>query len=620
LIDFILYLGTGFCLTAGGEAIGAFTFRFLGMPSDCPKAIAWGGGMVWLTALLIILGATGRYAAPGFWAIWAIYFAAAVLRAIAMRHVWLAYLRKEGNLPSSVYQVCIAVTLIICLGTVFTPETRSDPYDYHLSTPNLYLAYGKIVEITWHVFTYMPKNGEILFGFALGLGNDSLAKLIHFLFGVFILLALGSFVKRLAYPEAGWLAALLAATLPLFGFLATSAYIDLIRAFWELLALWFLYFVWREEKEAMKSRCLLYSCFFAGMALGTKYVAWLVFFVPYSLLLILTLRNFSIRRWLRILLPAAVLGLLPVLPWLIYNAIWTGNPVYPLMPSLFGMHSPAAAQAYDFFRHHAPPADTYNAENIIHFWLNRVWLLLLDGNALLILGGASLLASPWWRKFGLGAQVPGYVFKGLAIHIVLSFMLFSLFVDNNDGRFCTSTLILLAIPSVFCLYAVRDALLNMESLQRLILPAAAMVIFFNAITYRYVQLQDLKESVLPMFSSEQRSEFLANRFFAYPAIEWANNHLPGDAYVLGIGYPLRRKHISGIKYGYLPFLENLPEKIEASELAKRLSAAGITHLVEPFPVLAKGLDLSILKPDYLIPVYRHRRTSIYQLRLPEANG
>ncbi|MEW6234380.1 MAG: glycosyltransferase family 39 protein [Candidatus Omnitrophota bacterium] len=620
MIDFILYIGTGFCLAAGGEAIGAYTLRFLGMPSDCPKAIAWGVGMVWLSAFLIILGSTGGYAAPAFWAIWAFYFAAAVIRAISMRKIWLAYFWKEGNLSSSVYQVCIAVMLIVCLGTVFTPETRSDPYDYHLSTPNLYLAYGKIVEITWHVFTYMPKNGEILYGFALGLGDDSLAKLIHYLFGVFILLALGSFVKQLLHPEAGWLAAQLAATLPLFGFLATSAYIDLIRAFWELMALWFLYFVWREEKEAMKSRCLLFSCFFAGMAMGTKYVAWLVFFIPYTFLLILTLRNFSVRRWLRLLFPAAVLGLLPMLPWLIYNAVWTGNPVYPLMPTLFGTHTPAAGQAYDFFRHHAPAADTYSAGNILPFWLNRVWLLLLDGNALLILGGASLLASVWWKKIGIGAQLPGYVFAGLSIHILLSFLLFSLFVDNNDGRFFASTLILLAIPAVFSLYAVRDALQNMESLQRFLLPAAAMVFFFNAITYRYVQLQDLKESVLPMFSAEQRSDFLTKRFFAYPAIEWANGHLPLDAYVLGIGYPLQRKHISGIKYGYLPFLENLPETIEASELAKRLSGAGITHLVEPFPNLAKNLDLSILKPDYLIPVYRHRRTSIYLLRKPDASG
>ena len=43
-------------------------------------------------------------------------------------------------------------------------------------------------------------------------------------------------------------------------------------------------------------------------------------------------------------------------------------------------------------------------------------------------------------------------------------------------------------------------------------------------------------------------------FVNYPVIQWAEKNLPPDSMILGLGYPLRLKHIAKIKYGYVPFL------------------------------------------------------------------
>ena len=100
-------------------------------------------------------------------------------------------------------------------------DSRNAPrsyYDYHLTIPTIYLSYGKIVEIPWHVFAYMPKNCEILYGMALGIGNDSLTKLTHFIFGCLCLLCVSSWIKRIAGHEASMLAGLLVVTLTDFWF------------------------------------------------------------------------------------------------------------------------------------------------------------------------------------------------------------------------------------------------------------------------------------------------------------------------------------------------------------------------------------------------------------------
>ncbi|MBD3266770.1 phospholipid carrier-dependent glycosyltransferase [bacterium] len=617
MINLALFVLTALGFCAGSEGVGYGLLGWLGL-REKPVIVRIGVGAAIFTVLLIACGLLGLYSFLPFMLIGLLWLG------IAMSRVWqwIQYWRLiEGEkemdiLPfDSFVKLGLFLFLFICLGTVLTPETRHDPYDYHLAIPHHYLVHGQIVEMPWHVFTYMPKNGEILYGFALGIGNDSFAKLIHFLFGIFVLMIVWLFVKNTIHKEAGWVACLFVVTLPLFGFLATAAYIDLIRSFWELLALLCLYYVWKQEESRQQLPWLLLSALFAGMAMGTKYTAWLIFCGPYLILFAITWwRVYKAKPpWaVPVLL---VLMALPVAPWLVLNLIWTGNPMYPFFPSIFGAHTPAAMDAYAFIRGHAPEQNLFSGFALLPYAFQRIGNLLLDGNTVVILGGVALLIMPFSRKRPGKGHFPRFVVNGLFIFIFTSLTLFILGSNNMDGRFAFSTIVLFTIPLTSLLYQLKTSIQHetSERWKALILPGLLFLLFFNGLWHRTVLLDSLDETMIPKITQSQREHYLLKHFPAYPMVTWANKNLPHDVLVLGMGYPLRRDCIYGTKHGYIPFLEDLPTNPTPNQLAELLTQAGVTHMVKPYPHTRYEVEWGLLETNYLEPIHSFRSHTLYSL-------
>ncbi|MBI1388810.1 MAG: hypothetical protein GC154_10230 [bacterium] len=614
---FVAFTLTAVALTLGPLALGEWLLVRAGVtPAPLNRALGWGAGMSVITLLLSFLGLIGLYIPQVMWLIWSLLLAVAVFQLPR----FTPSLSQPGDLrPSEAgwtsvsLRISVSVLLVVIFTTVMTPESRHDPYDYHLSAPLQYILAGRFIEIPWHVFTYMPKNGETLYGFALAVGNDSFAKLIHFLFGCFILRLMYDWLRGSHGYETGLQCAFWAVGLPVFGFVATSAYIDLIRAFWEILALYCLYQTW--ETPERKSAYFAMSFWFAGMSLGTKYVAWAVFWPGFFLLALITFIRFHRSfRW-RLLPLFALASVVPVTSWLVLNAVWTGNPVYPLLPSLFGYRAPAAHEAYEFIRGHAPSSDIFNTfSSGLAYFMKRNWALLLDGNALYSLGLLGLILTPLrFKTAKSGEEWPAWAYAGLGIYIFTSGVAFFFFADNFDGRFFLSSLILLAIPATFLFNALRRHLEQHSNWGPYFLPLIVLLLFSNALIYRYSQLTALNESMLPALTGAQRSAALSAHFPFYPIIEWANENLPDDAFVLGLGYPLERRDAPRLKFGYFPFALRL-DRPSPQELANALRDYGITHVLEPFIEIKPGVELAILKPDYLIPVFQYRGSTLYRLR------
>ncbi len=618
MINFVIFIISGFGFVFGSETLGHLVLHRLQIPSSQHySVISTGLGIIFITFILILLGLLGIYTPLSMWIVLFIWLGLAIF-GIASK----AYEYKESHTHSiqeseldfipMLLRVSVLVMLSVYFVSVMTPETRHDPYDYHLTVPTIYLANGGIVEIPWHVFTYMPKNGELLYGLAIGVGNDSIAKLMHFAFGCLCIGTMATFMQCFFSRISGLLSALLIAALPLFGFLATSSYIDLIRAYWELLSLFCLALFWRND-EQHSTLWLFLSVLFAGMALGTKYVAWLIFLIPYLMLICtcIVYQKDRIKAWMYPLM--IILFVLPFLPWLILNQIWTVNPFYPLFPSIFGMHTPAAQQAYTFFKGHAPPADVYTFTSIISYAFMRLHRLILEGNALVIIGLAGMITYPLWKKSELARNFSSSIWKGTLIYLIVSGILFVAGSNNEDGRFCFSSIALLSFPASMIVLYLHESARKQSNLVIIVLPLVVVVLLINGLMFRISQIQDLREAIVPIMSENQREEWLARRFPHYPAIQWANDNLPKDAYVLGMGYPLQRKHISGIKFGYIPFLEGIEEDISAKQLASLLKENNITHLAKPFPELPYPADFSVLQPDYLKQIFQYRGLTIFKL-------
>ncbi len=618
MTNLLIFILTAFALTLGLSPIGDFILRRIGLGDEAiNRALAWGVGATGLTFLLSILGLVGLYTPVLLWLVWGV----CLVIGLVQLPKWLPDALQPKELHPSetgwasvALRIGLGVMLLAILSTVLTPETRHDPYDYHLSAPNQYIIAGQVVELPWHVFTYMPKNGEIWYGMALALGDDSLAKLVHFLFGGFILRLLYDWLKREHGYEAGLMAAFLAATLPVFGFVAVSAYIDLIRAFWELLALYCLYQLWKAPSAGARPAWLILAGLFGGMGVATKYVSGAVFFPPFVLLNLITWIRFrkDLGAWPLI---AGAAYAVPLVPWMALNWSWTGNPLYPFLPSLFGMNIPSAQEAYIFFKNHAPSAEVYNSTgSLLSYFGYRIWMLMVEGNSLFVLGIIGLISAPFHLKHDEAKRDwPCFAYWGVALYVALATLLFLALCNNDDGRFFLSVLIGLAVPTTFFFFDLRRRLDNASGWAPYLLPIIILLILFNGLRYRNAQLAAQRESMLPVVTSEQRHVWLNTRFLHYPVTRWANENLPPDAFVLGLGYPLRRLNAPRLKYGYFPFAETL-DSPSADELAAALKRAGVTHIYEPFIEVKEGIDLSVLKQDHLVRVFTHRGMTLHQLR------
>jgi hypothetical protein len=610
LTDFVIFALSSLGFGAGSEKIGSLLLnRFFVKPNFAliPFVIRIGVGWVFMTFLLTLCGFLGLLYAPLLWGIWIVWLLAGIWRMTEVRGSWFW---RDGDVSrlGTWAKLFLFIFLLVCLGTVLTPETRHDTYDYHLSIPNHYLVYGKILEMPWHVFTYMPKNGEILYTLALSVGNDSVAKLIHFMFGCLCLAVTWRFVFDLIDKTYAWIAAFFVATLPLFSFMGTAAYIDLIRSFWELLSLYCLFRVWSDICLEEKRLYVFLSSLFAGMAIGTKYTAWLVFMGPYLVLLFLTLYVCFEKRKFVYVPGCLILIALPVFPWLALNWSWTGNPMFPFFPAIFGAHVPSAGDAYAFIRGHAPQAGDLSFLYI----KERIVNLLIEGNTAVLLGLAAIVAMPFMGHPGGKPVFSKTLQAGLIGFVCLSFLLFVLGSNNMDGRFCFATLALLALPLTFIFSQLRNSEKNQAQWVRWILPVLLCLLFGNALWHRHIALVNLQESAIPRITEAQRTSFVERHFPTYPAVVWANENLPESAFVLGMGYPLHRKCIYGTKHGYIPFLEGVHAETPIEELVTVLQEAGVTHIVKPYPRTVYAVDWSQLEEEYLQPVYQYKTMTIYK--------
>lgn len=184
----------------------------------------------------------------------------------------------------------------------FQPEMGFDALWYHLIIPKLYLMWGQIKYIPGGLLYYsaMPKLGELIY--MLFGANDTIAHLINWGFGVGTVIVIRKISKN-------WLAPLIFYATPLVGWLSGSAYIDLIRTFFEVLAFYFI-----TKNKYLSSGVAI------ALAIGTKTFA--LGSIPALCILILLKRGNLIKFLTPVILLSA--------PWFIISYLWTGNPLSPI--------------------------------------------------------------------------------------------------------------------------------------------------------------------------------------------------------------------------------------------------------------------------------------------------
>lgn len=282
-----------------------------------------------------------------------------------------AALRGDACFLLPALSLCL-VTLGFHLAGILAPPIAFDELTYQLALPRLYLLNHGFVDTPFNHLSYLPQNIVMLFVLGLATGGFVTAKLFSLTLAVLAAWGVFAFGRRWVGGRAALTGAVLFMLTPVVGNQFRLAIADPGEGFYELTGL-FLLVRWLGEPD--RTRTLLLSSVFWGLALGAKYTALPGFAIAVALLVGgLVLR----RAWgllpgsaCRFLLPALALWL----PWLAKNWWYTGNPVAPLLSTWLASRNFLFAGAY------APLVDYASGRGIPEYFP---------------LGGvADLLALPW---------------------------------------------------------------------------------------------------------------------------------------------------------------------------------------------------------------------------------
>lgn len=221
------------------------------------------------------------------------------------------------------------INLIGTLG----PELGFDALWYHLTMPQIYLNSGKIFYIGGHLYySAMPQLTEMYYLVSLALGNEIIAKLVHFLFGIFSLVALYKIARLFLSVKDSVLTALIFYSNLVVGWMSITAYIDLSRTFFETMALWaFLIFT-----KSKRLKWLSISAVMVGFAISTKVLSISSIILYLFLLTYLKFsNNLKTKYFLKSVIIFTGIAFITAAPWLLYSYFNTGNPVYPVFSSGF---------------------------------------------------------------------------------------------------------------------------------------------------------------------------------------------------------------------------------------------------------------------------------------------
>lgn len=343
----------------------------------------------------------------------------------------------------------ISINFIGVLG----PELSFDALWYHLTLPKIYVQEHSIMHIPGGVFYYsdMPKLLEMVYVPLIMFGNEILAKFTHLVFGLACLILIYKVSRKFVSIDFSILACTIFYTNLVVGWLSITAYVDLARTFFELVALNYLL-----EKSYARSAVGL------GLAVSTKILAFSSVLIFLPLLYLKTKSTMSIIRY------TFIVFCIP-LPWLIFSYINTGNPFYPFFSNIY------------------PISSGFNLSNFINFIhspdpISPIYLIVLPFMFL------------YFNKMKENE-------KFIVYYSALGFIVWFFLPQTGGGRFIVPLLPALSILSVIMLSKVRFKFVK----SYLIL----LILFITILNITYRAVANAK--YIPVISGyESKRNFLIN--------------------------------------------------------------------------------------------------------------
>lgn len=360
-----------------------------------------------------------------------------------------------------------AINLIGALG----PELGFDVLWYHLTLPKIYLENHRIFFISGGLFYYsaMPKLIEMFYIVGNSLGGETLSKLINYSFGIFSLIALYQFSRRYLSKTGSLLVLTLFYSNLVVGWMSISAYVDLGRTFFELMALWG-FVIWVENK---KLAWFVLSAILMGFAITAKFLAIGSLLIISALIIyVYSFEKKSIGIAIKKMLEYWSFALLIVVPWLLYSLFSTGNPVYPFFTNIYPIK---------------PNFYLINPLNLSDP-ISPLYLIFLPVALIL------------YKNIK-------YPLKIIALYSFIAIMIWYLTPQTGGGRFILPYLPELSIITVAVIYGFKQKILRNIFVVLIVVMGMFSIFYRGAANFKYVPVILGKESKSQFLSSHLNFSF-----------------------------------------------------------------------------------------------------------------
>ncbi len=480
----------------------------------------------------------------------------------------------EKSLPPFFISLLLAVILLLLLILVLVPTMTYDAMVYHLALPSRYIQTHCIHYIPYICFSNYSMNMEMLFTIGLLLGNDTLSKLIHFMFGLLSGAGIFCLSKRYFGQNAAWFSLLTFFSIPLVCFIMVQPFNDLGLVFYEIMAV-YAFVNWTTTEQKGQKSWLFMSALMCGFAIGVKYTGGICAVILIAGVIWEGIRSrHGFRSTMTNLSLLMIIPLILNLPWFIRSFIYTGNPVYPMLYPLFSFSS-INWNDFNHMRYIHEMTAGYGPQVV---WYLKpfvsIYQLSLDlkGNGvpvcpifLLLLFGSILV-----RK-------THRVFKLLAVYCLLFFLIW-LWTSPVD-RFLLPCMGILSIITG----NIGHSLLQKRKISQLVIAMIILCCLWNAYHLCRTIWANSYWKCIHRAAGQQLLKEQSPIADYYSTVTYMNNNLPSNSKVLFIGearsYYCQREVLVNSHLDTTIIVEMIRKSRDEDDLFKRLKQQGITHIL-----------------------------------------
>ena len=384
---------------------------------------------------------------------------------------------KKLSILSKIFLPLLIVVWGINLIGALAPELSFDALWYHLTIPKIFAQNHSVFYIPGGLYYYslMPKLVDLLYIPSIMLNSAIGAKLIHYSFGILTLIVLYKISRNYLSHALSFFVLLIFSANLVVAWEATTAYIDLGRTFFEVMAVYGIILFIQEKKELW----LVESAIMLGFAIATKLIAVGSLVVVGELIIFLFRDN--LLKAIKVSGLYSLIALMIPLPYFVFSFLQTGNPVYPLFTEFYETQ----VQSFSFVS-----------------LFSDIWTVFVAGadpiNPLYII--VFPLVFLVWSRLSRNERLIG-------IYVAISFVMWLITPRTGGGRFLLSYLPVFSLFIGIIIFRLKNSHL------RNIILIIGIVIATSTIGYRAIAS---KKYIPVIMGSETKNEFLEkNLDFTY---------------------------------------------------------------------------------------------------------